>query len=1554
MPQSTDLLTQMGRGYAPLATGIAQPYGGPTRGIPGLSHGMGALAGMAMTPQLFREFGQVGMVPMGIGHDQNVYDTLLAKQFSQMQMESMRMAAESDRRGFMRTMRGLAAVTGTPFGAEQRRAAMAISNMATSMAPMLTEMMPEFMDQLGGARGSATVMARRIIDAGRYRIDPVTGRMGMSAETVGDLTNRLHSNLFSDENIRSMKGMTAGQAGSLFGELQNRGLISGAGSEAKAGLNSMSGADLDKLSLDPRFVERLRTIDAERIKRSLRGYASAVSAMRDIFGDMGKPNAPMSELLNGLEALTMGGGAQFSPQRLSAIARQTYNLAKQTGVTLDAALSVQHHAGQYAQQMGLEPVFAIHATQGSLGFGGAYRGQGHAAHTAWGAMNADQLQQLDANLRVQAAGSNMANRMAVVMRVADTAGGFEEGSDQDRLSQALRLGLNQWTDKNGKLRSVLMKEDELSGLLSGAKNRKGQSLGLTDSDVGVLAGQQDTNREFVDKYNMVNVVRRAQGREELHPFVAANLENTLTDRLTGHLTEGGMKSPQARERARQASSAIATKATQRIFQLSTEEFADRTMRNRGVSEAIEDELNKAGFGDVLKGMSPGQKQQFLTQTAEQFYGNTNSSIRDGIYSAFGNMQNVHRLTNEGTLNEADRQQMRASFRSSLEDSMSGLGKGTMLSRSVDALQHVRHDDPDAMRKVLAQSLGGVKVEDINRSLMPHFQRILQYRGTVETLQAQLEKTTDPAERAKLATQLQSAMRELKAHTDELVQAGASFGLFTTETATPEDIARAKRSAAGLMGAQNDIIGLSGGFGHEVTDAEIARVKGTGTQNETETAAVWLARHRGDYAKLKGIDMTRAVKADTPEEARALIRTRRRMLPIRESDEAVEALAKEKGITPGLARELSNSRLRAARLGVLPSDYQREGQSPQEEMAALADVFAARSNKMFDVSDADRAQLEVDNPELAKPSQDVIDLFKKQNPAFAGASEADVKKEMLTRLVIGRRQNAQKQQFSQFWASAEGEGFREIAERAGQDVEDIAVRLIQSPQGVQRFGTRAIEMSKQLRAGQQRLRELAMYHTGGDVARLLARDFDIDQRDPRGKETADRVRAEIAEIQKFQYRAFEDYNGMFGREGRQFELGTTAQAEKNLGMTGNPFTRAPADQIKIYQEREKIGNRAEALRLMGKRPGDKLTPEEEQRLKKLEYDIGIARHITPEQDRVLGSYDAKQDSIRRLAKQHGLTFEEAERIAGSKAVGGVLFGMDTSAIEAAIPRSTARSGVAPSMLSIGVSMGLGGGVTVPTLTDDDVARLKAKFADLDVDKKQIAEIAGQMGVRPGDISGVLGISKLLVEAQRKALREEDVNPQDIVKGLLNEYGLGDGELSARAKQMAGAMEGTRGKNMGQRMLKSAKTVRAVAERFGGGKKGLEGVDNMADEYFEILKKGGTLTAFQKKYGFDVDERGMLTGSGMDAWKEFESAMQFQQQTGLLRFGKGGDAGRRTKTTEADLSDLFSTNVMRDPSDAGSQGQHITLSGKVKIDWDSRTMDVSGAHGGSINHAVPGGR
>jgi len=1768
----------------------------PTEGLPFMDGGpMGGIAAMAATPYMGKMMGHVGMTPMGVGHDQNVYDRLMNQRYSMMQMQAMQSAAASDRDNYMKTFRGLAAISGTPFGAEQRRAAMSLANSATMMAPMFAEMMPDFMDQMGGLRGSATVMSKRIIDAGRYRMDPVTGRMGMSAETAGAVSNNLYGSLYSDEHLPKMKGVTAGQVGSLYGELQMRGMVGTAAAEgrymgirgddpraatfkaieemrssnpdllAKAAQNQkvdlgkpggITASDLDKLNLDPNVAGKLRSFDSDRIKRSVKSYVDVVAAMRDIFGDMGKPNAPMQELIAGIEALTMGGMGQIDPGRMGMMVRQTYNLAKQTGVSLDNVMQMQGHAAQRAGQMGIEPTFAMQATQGALAFGGAYRAQGHAAHQAWGTMNADQVTQLDSNLRVQASSSNMANRMAAAVRMAEQVGGFDDDSEAGRFVAAAKGGSNEYRAADGSIKSMMLNDRDFARMMTTAKDKDGKSANVSEGDVQSMLSQRDTNREYVEKYAMGNTVRRSQGTDELHPFIGGRMQETLAAKFRESLGRQGVPAAEAAKRAHDVAATIGQKVTRKMFDLSTEEFADTGTRNKAIAGFIQDELESNVMGDVLGDMKQGDKDKFLAQTADRFYGSANRAIKGSMYRSFGNIQNVHRLTNKTTLDESDRQSMKARFTSEMQDAMSPLGHGSMLQRAVDALQHARPDS-DGL-EVVAAALGGVKIEDINRTMMPQFRKLTDKRKEVEELQKQIQATSDPLERGDMMTRLEVVRRELNAQAGHLAKTGEQFGLFSADTLTTADVSRAQTTTKGVMNTQNDIVGIRGNFGWDVSADNIKNMKEGLAKPDNKSVMFWelddtdrvailagrkqkdvdmmrdvvsgkpgatplskgqqddfeamkgLVRKQNGFSLLDEQSLNRAtvdamasnvmnmdptklkdIKAETDDDYRMLIRTRRRQIPYRAEKEAVDAIRKQyPQITEEEAGEIANTRMRSARLGLDQADVKKHMKAhpdsykgPYGEVEAIADLFANRSEAQFDVSDDDIKKL-TEERGYKVPDRGLIDRFKGENKSLIGKDDPVVVKEMQRRMVMAGRQKANRTRWDEYWGSMEGAANKEGVDMAMQDVENVASKLVQSPQMVQRLGSRAIEVSETLKTDQQRLRELALYHSGGDVAKLLNRDFsNVDMKREGAKDMVSKLNVEITDIQARQRNFLAELSSSDGIPGRRFQMGEDQASRRKLvdiEVAANRMSKEDADKIvntavspamglkieamrrdlgsderargileidpkatnlneiqraaiagvrygagsedeaklvyglekwdklgpaerndalvkmrgglktddaaaqflgispemlandrdgdlakriaavkvglqtddhakqilkpfvkrdeqwdaksksfiietdegfkkreteyanhvrsvrmglynpelakeklgvpkdmlddpkyhglrtAVEKDRELWGNEQEALRLMGKKPTDKLNQKELGKLKQLSYDVGVTRRISAEDTGALGKLEQAQKMVDTVAEVHGLSTKDLDEkgdslvltgdqmgrmLAGKKDYDVADHGLRSSKVRAASLRTqianlerssgetdnpakqdailkhiaTAKANLAKVEGEVtkfeadkgkveervGEDAILRGKTSADYLkgkgfiTADSLKFYRGYVAERDAAQKKVKEIALGLGFEDKDLEGVTRVNKMLLGKQAESARKENANPVDLTRSILTEFGFKTGtEADPFEKSFARLVEGTAGRGFAQRILETQTELKTVAGRGAG--------------------------------------------------------------------------------------------------------------------------------------------
>jgi hypothetical protein len=802
--QPGQLFNQIAGGYAPIVTGRQHIPRTGMEGVPFMNQpgmvGMGMQ--MMVAPQMQKMMGGYGMAPMGVGHGQNIADTMRNQQFTQMQQQAMDQMKGQEQQGLMRAFRGMSAVSGTPFGVQQRRAAASLAESGASFAPIMAQMAPDLMDQLGGMRGSPTVMAYRMAQASRYRIDPVTGMMGQSADTVASQAKGMFREMYEGGDIAQMRGISAGQLGGMYDSMTRRGMIQGSGMslrdetsaalvqmgqddpanlrrvardqlgedfEMPQSMSKLSAEQMDKLRSAPEVSDKLRGFDAERIKRSLKQYVDVVGAMKDIFGELGQPNAPMSQLINGLEALTQGGVGQIDPGRLNMMVRTTSELAQQSGMSLDAGLAMQQHAAGRLQQLGMSPLHAVQAAQGGMAFRAAFNAEGGAATPAWGRYNADQMTQLDTNLRAQAASSEQANRLAVMMRMRTASGGFEEGSTAEAMSNAIMSGQTEFKDPTtGNMRSTNMRGGQFASIMMGAKGVGGSDLGLTEGGLARMMNQRPVNEEFIMRHGIVDQVRRQQ-TGNTRGFIAARYRESLRNTLEGQ----GMD----KEEANKIASSAALNIANRVGSLSNSEFADNATRKNEIARIMEEEVRQAGGGEVADMAGEG----VWGVAADQAFGTVDAGLRRLMGTGY---QNIHAVTNERNMAVTQKMQQQARFNAQVKDALQPLGGGSILRRGVQALQDA---GPDAnFGEILGKAIGGVNTKDIRKNLEAPMQELINAKRRLEDLQQQHTNAPDNASKTRIMREIESQYGIVKGFATKLANIGAEHGIYADENLVTAD------------------------------------------------------------------------------------------------------------------------------------------------------------------------------------------------------------------------------------------------------------------------------------------------------------------------------------------------------------------------------------------------------------------------------------------------------------------------------------------------------------------------------------------------------------------------------------------------------------------------------------------------------------------------------------------------------------------------------------------------------------------------------------------------
>jgi hypothetical protein len=478
--------------------------------------GMSLMLNTIMQPLLTSFIGNKYM-PAQFSAGGNLYSQMRMGDALRGQSMAMGSASQVDKGAIFKMLQGTAALTGQRFGARERESANQMAETISGFMPMAAQFAPDFVDSLNGTRGSATVMAQNMFKGARYATDPVTGRRGMSANSVGELSKNVYERLYGDRaEVSQMNGLTAGKAGALYDELQRRGTMpnSGGRGEGIRKIAEQMEKTVGEVSNMPDLDSKLRQFDADKIAGRLKGMSKAVAAMQEVFGEMGESNAPMSQLVGAIETLTQANMQGMEPHKLEKMVRDTSNTAKAAGIEMPEMFRLMGASAGMADRMGVNRAFVPGTTnQAVLENDAAKRIYGGAK--GFGLSSSDKLMDIQQQLNTQALKDPRVNQIANIARAVDRYK-FKptEGSELESVYKAITNpssgGVYETTDANG---------NKIKKNVSELSNRPGGvsafllSSGMPVSLVQDLQATQEANEEYMFKYNMgTNVGRPTQNK----------------------------------------------------------------------------------------------------------------------------------------------------------------------------------------------------------------------------------------------------------------------------------------------------------------------------------------------------------------------------------------------------------------------------------------------------------------------------------------------------------------------------------------------------------------------------------------------------------------------------------------------------------------------------------------------------------------------------------------------------------------------------------------------------------------------------------------------------------------------------------------------------------------------------------------------------------------------------------------------------------------------------------------------------------------------------------
>lgn len=697
-------------------------------GLLGINGPEGMMLNMVLQPMLGKFLGDKFMsaqfLPMG-----NLYNQYRDKAMFAAQQEAMRRGAEIDQRTYIDMFAGMAQLSGTPFGVRERRAAATLAGDLSRIMPMIAPMAPELFDRLHGSRGSALIMAQQMNLGGRYMVDPLTGRTGLTADSVAELTRRVYDQLYGpDADIRHMKGLGAGRAGQLYDEMSRRGLM-GSGLSRDDSLVRLATAQkttVDELrKLDsPTLDLKLRQFEADRIAEKLKSMAGAVAAMQDIFGEMGQPDAPMSMLMNGLQMLTQNGMQTMSPEQVERMVRTTANLARASGMDMTAMMQLVATAAQRGDQLGLDRRFAATSAQGAAAFATAY-GNTAGGMRRWGMADKDKAAALAVQLETNAAASPIAQQLATVVRLQEEFGGFKEGSEAKALYDALARGDTEYVF-NGQRKSVYLP----SGYGEGSFHDVMTKGGMRGDVVEKVRYQTAINQKTIAEKNLTMQARALQGRADIEP----RLFQVFSSTAQGALTDDMRKDAKLVDAINAATAEVARGQ----LDLAPEDM----LNDQLIAKQMIESLKRQGI------VVTPELEARVRESSKLMVGNWEERVRqDPGLRGYGSGVNALLMNNRKILREKQLLQIEADQEGRLQSSFAQLGRSGPAQRLVDALLKAGpatnfndvvagvfgFQDKDEVARVFGTSLEDLKKEaDAFRNVDP-----VAIRNEFEAIQKQI-------------------------------------------------------------------------------------------------------------------------------------------------------------------------------------------------------------------------------------------------------------------------------------------------------------------------------------------------------------------------------------------------------------------------------------------------------------------------------------------------------------------------------------------------------------------------------------------------------------------------------------------------------------------------------------------------------------------------------------------------------------------------------------------------------------------------------------------------
>ncbi len=306
------------------------------------------------------------------------------------------------------------------------------------------------------------------------------------------------------------------------------------------------------------------SVDAGRTANVLKEYNGAVAAIRELFGDNGRTNAPMGELLASLQHLTNGAQTQMSAGNVERMVRGVRQAARDTNVDHNELTQLIERDKSFGVQLGLHEATVEGGVAGRMYHEQSMRDAGAFEKAGAGKLNSKQAAEFASQMAMRGDASAVGNSLAALNRAVTEAPDQFKNTPAEAAAKAYREGKSTFVDPTtGQTVNLgqIAGEQGVGGVMD-ILRQSGASANQIEAYVTDRAGNQQYMQENY-------VFRHAQGHDLVKRISHAQ-GHQFRDRLNADTIQGtkprGMSEEDFGKRNAQLAQTFSRKFTDMIMQ----------------------------------------------------------------------------------------------------------------------------------------------------------------------------------------------------------------------------------------------------------------------------------------------------------------------------------------------------------------------------------------------------------------------------------------------------------------------------------------------------------------------------------------------------------------------------------------------------------------------------------------------------------------------------------------------------------------------------------------------------------------------------------------------------------------------------------------------------------------------------------------------------------------------------------------------------------------------------------------------------------------------------